>query len=90
MRISSRNAAFTGIALASLSWLVLLFAGFGGEKAACPGDAALQKTISISVREPSEAMHVGPEVGLRGPLCLLRVGSRKDHGRDLLLRRVFL
>lgn len=40
MRISARNAAFTGTALASLSWLVLLFAGFGGEKAACPGDAA--------------------------------------------------
>ena len=35
------NAAVAGIAVASVSWLVLLFAGFGGEKAACPeGDAA--------------------------------------------------
>lgn len=40
MRISSRNAALSGIALASLSWLVLLFAGFGGEKAACPEGGA--------------------------------------------------
>ncbi len=36
-----KNAALAGIALASLSWLVLLFAGFGGERAACPeGDGA--------------------------------------------------
>ena len=36
-----KNAALTGIALSSLSWLFLLFAGFGGERAACPeGDAA--------------------------------------------------
>ena len=33
-----KNAALVGIALASLSWLVLLFAGFGGERAACPED----------------------------------------------------
>ena len=36
-----KSAALAGIALASVSWLVLLFAGFGGEQAACPeGDAA--------------------------------------------------
>src|SRR5918994_788106 len=35
-----KNAALAGIALSSVSWFVLLFAGFGGEKAACPeGDA---------------------------------------------------
>ena len=33
------NAALAGIALASLSWFILLFAGFGGEKAACPEGA---------------------------------------------------
>jgi hypothetical protein len=31
-----KSAALAGIALASVSWFVLLFAGFGGEKAACP------------------------------------------------------
>jgi hypothetical protein len=31
-----KNAALAGIALASVSWFVLLFAGFGGKKAACP------------------------------------------------------
>jgi hypothetical protein len=31
-----RNAALAGIALASVSWFVLLFAGFAGEAAACP------------------------------------------------------
>ena len=31
-----RNVALAGIALASVAWFVLLFAGFGGEKAACP------------------------------------------------------
>ena len=34
------NAALAGIALASLSWFILLFAGFGGEKAACPDGAS--------------------------------------------------
>jgi hypothetical protein len=32
----SKNAALAGMALASVSWFVLLFAGFGGEKSACP------------------------------------------------------
>jgi hypothetical protein len=31
-----KNAALAGVALASVSWFVLLFAGFGGEAAACP------------------------------------------------------
>jgi len=31
-----KNAALAGMALASVSWFVLLFAGFGGEKTACP------------------------------------------------------
>jgi hypothetical protein len=31
-----KSAALAGIALASVSWFVLLFAGFGGEEAACP------------------------------------------------------
>lgn len=44
-----KNAALTGIALASVSWLVLLFAGFGGEKAACPeGDAAWVMPLAVA------------------------------------------
>ena len=31
-----KNAALAGMALASVSWFVLLFGGFGGEAAACP------------------------------------------------------
>ena len=34
-----RKGALAGIALASVSWLLLLFAGFGGEAAACPEDS---------------------------------------------------
>jgi len=37
--VKLRTAALAGIALASVSWLVLLFAGFGGEAAACPRDS---------------------------------------------------
>jgi hypothetical protein len=44
-----KNAAVTGIALAFLSWLVLLFAGFGGENAACPdGDAAWVDPLAVA------------------------------------------
>ena len=43
------SAALTGIALASVSWFVLLFAGFGGEKAACPeGDAAWVAPLAVA------------------------------------------
>jgi hypothetical protein len=31
-----KQAALAGIALSSASWFVLLFGGFGGQKAACP------------------------------------------------------
>ena len=37
--VKVRTAALTGMALASVSWLVVLFAGFGGEAAACPSDS---------------------------------------------------
>ena len=37
--VTPSKAALAGIALASVSWLVLLFAGFGGEAAACPEDS---------------------------------------------------
>jgi hypothetical protein len=44
-----KNAALTGIALASVSWLVLVFAGFGGERAACPeGDAAWVIPLAVA------------------------------------------
>jgi hypothetical protein len=33
---SPKNAALAGIGVASASWFVVLFVGFGGEKAACP------------------------------------------------------
>jgi hypothetical protein len=33
-----KKAALAGIALASVSWVVVLFAGFGGDAAACPDD----------------------------------------------------
>jgi hypothetical protein len=33
---SPKNAALAGMAVASASWIVLLFVGFGGQKAACP------------------------------------------------------
>jgi hypothetical protein len=33
---TSKNAALAGVALASVSWFVLMFGGFGGEAAACP------------------------------------------------------
>jgi membrane-bound metal-dependent hydrolase YbcI (DUF457 family) len=43
-----KKAALTGIGLACLSWFVLLFAGFGGEKAACPdGDASWVIPLTI-------------------------------------------
>jgi hypothetical protein len=44
-----KNAALAGIALASVSWFVLLFAGFGGEKAACPeGNAAWVIPLAVA------------------------------------------
>lgn len=37
------------MALASVSWFVLLFAGFGGEKAACPdGNAAWVTPVAVA------------------------------------------
>ena len=43
-----KSAALAGIALASVSWFVLLFAGFGGEKAACPeGNAAWVVPLAV-------------------------------------------
>ena len=47
--VTPRNAALAGIALASVSWFVLLFGGFGGEKAACPaGDSAWVAPIAVA------------------------------------------
>jgi hypothetical protein len=47
--VAPKNAALAGIALASLSWFLLLFAGFGGEKAACPeGDAAWVIPLAVA------------------------------------------
>jgi hypothetical protein len=39
--VTPKKAALAGMVLGSVSWFVLLFAGFGGEAATCPeGDAA--------------------------------------------------
>lgn len=44
-----KNAALAGIALASVSWFVVLFAGFGGKKAACPeGSAAWVIPVAVA------------------------------------------
>jgi hypothetical protein len=43
-----RNAALAGIGLASVSWFVLLFAGFGGKASSCPdGGAAWVAPVAI-------------------------------------------
>ena len=34
--VRPKTAALAGIALAATTWFVVLFAGFGGEKASCP------------------------------------------------------
>jgi len=47
--IRPRNAALAGMVLGSVSWFVLLFAGFGGEAATCPdGDAAWVAPVAVA------------------------------------------
>jgi hypothetical protein len=46
---SPRNAALAGMALASVSWFVLMFGGFGGEAAACPdGSPAWVAPVTVA------------------------------------------
>jgi len=40
-----RTAALTGIVLGGLAWWVLVFAGYGVERSACPAGAPLLATI---------------------------------------------
>lgn len=47
-RLTPRAGALAGIALSSLAWLVLVFAGFGGEWSACPGSpSALVQALGV-------------------------------------------
>ena len=44
-----KSAALAGMVLASVSWFVLLFAGFGAEEAACPnGDAVWAAPVAVA------------------------------------------
>jgi hypothetical protein len=47
--VTPRNAALAGMVLGSVSWFVLLFAGFGGEAAICPdGEAAWVAPVAVA------------------------------------------
>jgi hypothetical protein len=47
--VTPRNGALAGIVLASASWFVLLFAGFGGKASTCPGgDATWVEPLAVA------------------------------------------
>jgi hypothetical protein len=73
-----KNAALAGIALASLSWLVLLFAGFGGETAACPeGGAAWVIPVAV-------ACGITATLGMAAAVWAYRESAGEPSGEWLL------
>jgi hypothetical protein len=76
--VSPRNAALAGIAVASLSWFVLLFAGFGAERAACPeGDASWGAPLAVGCA-------IAATLGLVAAVWAYRESAGEPSGEWLL------
>jgi len=76
--VRPRDASLGGIALAALSWLVLVFAGYGVERSACPGGAP---AVSVAV---AVASVLGGTLGLVLAIVAYRATASERSGDWLL------
>ena len=75
---SPRNSALAGMTLASVSWFIVLFGGFGGEAAACPaGSPAWVAAVAV-------ACAVMATVGIAAAIWAYRETAGEPCGEWLL------
>jgi hypothetical protein len=78
LAVTPRKASLTGMLLGSVSWFVLLFAGFVGEAAACPGGEP------VWVAPLSVACAVVATLGMAAAIWAYRASAGEPSGEWLL------